>query len=156
MSRRDTDDLRVVRDSASPGEAAEVVRSEERLHVGTETRETGRVRALKRVEHEGVQTRVDRGTEHAELDRVPVADAEADSGQVETLPDGSLSIPVFEEQLVVTKRLVVRERVVVRKHTVYEEQLVRADLRKERLEVVDEHGRAVDEDLGDRTPGDRG
>ena len=35
-------------------------------------------------------------------------DVDADSGEVETLPDGSISIPVFEEQLVITKRLVVR------------------------------------------------
>lgn len=79
--------------------------------------------------------RVERGTEHADVDRHPVADPAADSGRVETLPDGSLSIPVFEEQLVVTKRLIVRERVVVRKHTVYEEHEASADLRRDRLET---------------------
>jgi len=30
-----------------------------------------------------------------------------------------MSIPVFQEQLVVEQRLVVRERIIVRKHTVY-------------------------------------
>ena len=134
MSRRtsEQDDLQVTRDDA---DAPEVVLSEEQLRVGTRTEESGRVRARKHVDVERVETRVDRGTEHADLERLAVADAEADSGQVETLPDGSLSIPVFEEQVVVTKRLVVRERVVVRKHTVYEEHVVSADLKRERLEV---------------------
>ena len=117
------------------GGPSEVVRSEEQLRVGTVTEQVGAVRARKHVDVEHASTRVDRGTEHAELDRTPVQDAEADSGQVETLPDGSVSIPVFEEQIVVEKRLVVRERVVLRKHTVYEEQVVTADLRRERLEV---------------------
>jgi stress response protein YsnF len=68
---------------------------------------------------------------------------------VETLPDGSVSIPVFEEQIVVTKRLVVRERVIVRKHTVYEDHVVTADLRRERLEVVADAGVVVhDADQG--------
>ena len=128
--------------------ATEMTLSEERMLVGTETERAGAVRARKHVDVENVSTRVQRGTEHADLDRVDVPDAEADSGEVETLPDGSLSIPVFEEQLVVTKRLVVRERVVVRKRTVYEEHEVSADLKRERLEVeadgdvvVDDEGR---------------
>ena len=113
----------------------EVVRSEEQLRVGTVTEQAGAVRAVKHVDVENVSTTVERGTEHAELDRAAVDDAEADSGEVETLPDGSLSIPVFEEQIVISKRLVVRERVILRKHTVYEEQVVSADLKRERLEV---------------------
>ena len=131
MSRRtkDVDDLAVESD------APEVVLSEERLETGTETEQLGTARAVKHVDTETVRTRVQRGSEHADTERVDVADAEADSGEVETLPDGSLSIPVFEEQIVVTKRLVVRERVIVRKHTVYEEHEVSADLKRERLEV---------------------
>lgn len=107
--------------------------SEERARVGTVTEESGRVRARKSVEHERVEQVVARGVEHADLERLSVA-AE-DSGEVETLPDGSVSIPVFEEQLVVTKRLVVRERVILRKHTVYEDHVVQTELRKERLDI---------------------
>jgi uncharacterized protein (TIGR02271 family) len=76
---------------------------------------------------------VHRAVERAELVREPALDG--DNGEVWTLPDGGLSIPVFEEQIVVTKRLVVRERVIVRKHTVHEEQLVTATLRRERVEI---------------------
>ena len=115
--------------------AAEVTLSEERLRVGSEREQIGSARAVKHVDVEQATTRVERGTEHADLERSVVDDVDTDSGEVETLPDGSISIPVFEEQLVITKRLVVRERVIVRKHTVYEEQVVSADLRRERLEV---------------------
>ena len=125
--------------------AAEVTLSEERLQVGTERHQVGSARAVKHVDVEQATARVERGTEHADLERSVVDDVEADSGEVETLPDGSISIPVFEEQLVITKRLVVRERVILRKHTVYEEQVVTADLRRERLEV-EAVGDAVVED----------
>ena len=120
----------------SPDET-EVIRSEEVLDVGVRERDAGAVRLRKRVDEERVERLVPVGLEHAEVERAAVG--EGDSGQVETLPDGSLSVPVFEEQLVVEKRLVVRERIIVRKHTVYEDQLVTADLRRERVEVdVDE------------------
>jgi uncharacterized protein (TIGR02271 family) len=144
MSRR-PDDLSDERDLRRDGSAAEVVRSEEQLRVGTTTEQIGAVRARKHVDVEHVSERVERGTEHAEMDRLDVADGETDSGQVETLPDGSLSIPVFEEQIVVTKRLVVRERVIVRKHTVFEEHVVTADLKRERLEIEAEGDVVVDD-----------
>jgi uncharacterized protein (TIGR02271 family) len=113
-----------------------VARSEEELRVTARAEEVGRVRARKIVSEEHVERIVPRGIEHAEVERV-IVDGE-DSGVVETLPDGSISIPVFEEQLVVDKRLIVRERVIVRKHTVYEEHRIEADLRRERVEVVPE------------------
>ena len=133
----------------------EVTRSEERLQVGTEREEVGAVRAVKHVDVEQATARVERGTEHAELERSAVDDVEADSGEVETLPDGSISIPVFEEQIIITKRLVVRERVVLRKHTVYEEQVVTADLRRERLEVEAVGDAVVDDPSPDRYAGVR-
>ena len=123
------------RTTGSTEDSRELTLAEERMQAGTRTEEIGRARAVKHVDTEHVTTRVERGTEHADTERVAVEDASGDSGQVETLEDGSLSIPVFEEQIVVTKKLVVRERVIVRKHTVYEEHVVSADLRRERLEV---------------------
>jgi uncharacterized protein (TIGR02271 family) len=64
----------------------------------------------------------------------------ADSGEVETLPDGAISIPVFEEVLVVEKRRRVRERIIVRKETVIEDQVVEADLRREQFAVEADDG----------------
>ena len=92
-----------------------------------------------------------RAQQHADLDRLDVPDAGADSGEVETLPDGSLSIPVFEEQIVVTKRLVVRERVIVRKHTVYEEHVVSAELKRERLDIEVDGDVELNEEAGTTT-----
>jgi uncharacterized protein (TIGR02271 family) len=120
-----------------PRDEATVTRHEEELQVGTEGRETGRVRLRKHVEEEHVTQTVPRDIEYSEgLEKA--APTEGDSGEVETLPDGSLSVPIFEEELVVTKRLVVRERVILRKRTVTEERVVEADLRRERAEIVTE------------------
>lgn len=51
------------------------------------------------------------------------------------LPDGSVSIPLFEEELVVTRRLVLRERVVIRKELLTDWQLVDVELRREHVAV---------------------
>lgn len=134
---------------------AAVTVSEERLRVGTERQVVGSARAVKHVDVEQASSRVERGTEHADLERAVVDDVETDSGEVETLPDGSISIPVFEEQLVITKRLVVRERVIVRKHTVYQEQVVTAELRRERLEVEAVGDAVVEDPARDRYAGVR-
>ena len=114
-------------------EPASIVRSEEELRVGTERVEVGRVRARKVVDTEHVSQTVPRYVEHADVQRV--APNGVDSGQVETLPDGSISIPVFEERLVVEKRLVVTERVIIRKWSTNEDQEVQAELRRERIEI---------------------
>ena len=58
---------------------------------------------------------VERKLEQGEVERIAV-DGE-DSGQVEILPDGSVSIPLIEEQVILTKRVIVRERIIVRKTT---------------------------------------
>jgi len=120
----------------------EVILREEELTVGTQVQEAGRLGVRKVVDVERAETVVPVDTEHADFDRQePV---EGDSGEVEFLPDGSISIPVFQEELVIEKRLVVRERIVVRKHTVTEDRLVEADLRRERVELE------ADEEIADR------
>ena len=102
--------------------------------MGTGWTEAGAVRATKRIEARRVEEIVPRQIEHVdEVERT--APHEEDSGEIETLPDGSVSIPILEEELVVTKRTVVRERVVIRKRTVTEHARVEAELRKERVEL---------------------
>ena len=110
-----------------------VVRHEEELRLGTKTVDVGTVHVRKAVETEHVSDDVPYDVERADVERA--AALENDSGEIETLPDGSISVPVFEEEVVVTKRLVVRERVVVRKTTTTEHRRVEAELRKERVEV---------------------
>ena len=134
------------REEQQPG-APRVVRHEEELELGTTVEEVGAVRARKHVDVERVEEVVPRRVE--DLDDVArVEPGENDSGEVEVLDDGSVSIPVFEEELVITKRLVVRERVVVRKRTETDERRVEADLRKERVEIETEG----DVDVADEPP----
>jgi uncharacterized protein (TIGR02271 family) len=111
----------------------ELVRFEEELRVEKEREPIGAVRVRKRLEGGAVEEEVVREVEHAGLERVAVEGE--DSGLVETLPDGSISIPVFEEELVVTKRLVVRERVIVRKEKRIEQETITDELRRERVQI---------------------
>jgi uncharacterized protein (TIGR02271 family) len=114
-------------------EEASVVRHEEELQLETQEYKAGSVRARKRVETDRVERVEPRSVEYGDFEREPVADG--DSGKIETLADGSISIPLFEERLVVTKELFVRERVILRKRTVTEEHRIEAELRKEHIEV---------------------
>lgn len=110
-----------------------IVRSEEEIDVSTRARELGSVRARKTVEVERAERIVPLEYEEAHVETRPAT--AGDTGVIEESEDGTISIPVFEEQLVVTKRLVVKERLIVRKRTVVEEQHVEADLRRERVEI---------------------
>ena len=131
--------------SASTPEA-ETTLHRERMVTGTELHETGKVRVRKHVETHPVEYSVPREVEHADTSERVNAE-EGDSGEVEVLEDGSVSIPIFEEVLVVTKRLVVRERVIVRKHTVVDEHTLQTELRREHVTVDADEG----VDLDDRT-----
>jgi len=111
----------------------ELVLHEEELRLGTVVREHGAIPFEKRIEMESVSDLVERQVEQAHVDRI--AANEGDSGEIETLADGSISIPVLEEELVITKRVVVRERIVVRKETTTEQKRVEGQLRKERVEI---------------------
>lgn len=98
-----------------------------------EFQQEGVVRARKAVTSEHAAEYFPRDIEDVEMERIK-AD-EVDSGEIETLPDGSISIPVLEEELIVSKRVVVRERIIIRKRTRTEHQRVEADLRRERVDI---------------------
>lgn len=90
-----------------------IVRHEEELHVEPVRRYAGSVRVHKRVERHGVADVVERRIEAYDVERIPPEGA--DSREIEMLPDGSVSVPLLAEEIVVEKRRVVRERVVVRR-----------------------------------------
>jgi uncharacterized protein (TIGR02271 family) len=115
------------------GRDRDVTRHEEELEVGRRLAPLGNVHVEKRVDAERVARAIPRDVEHATVERL--AAGEGDSGEIETLPDGSVSIPVLEEQIVVTKRTVVRERIVVRKEVTTQTERVEAELRREHVEV---------------------
>jgi len=112
---------------------ADLVLHEEQAHVEKQPEHRGSLRVRREVARERVRERHPRTRETLASERVPVG--EGDSGQIETLPDGSISIPLFEEKLVVTRQTVLRERVIIKKDEVTDWQTVEADLRKERLRV---------------------
>jgi uncharacterized protein (TIGR02271 family) len=144
MADENRQDERVGIGSRLPeSEEATLIRFEETVEARAGGwRGVGFLRARKRVEAVKVDETVSASHENVNFERVPVADG--DPGGVETLPDGGVSIPVYEEQLVVTKRVVLKERVVIRKRITEVVQPVRAELRRERVEID------VDEDVRDR------
>ena len=123
--------------------ATEVVRHEEEVSVEKESADAGAIHARKLVETGRIEQVVPRDIEEADVERT--LPAERDSGKIETLPDGSVSIPIFEEEIVVTKRTVVRERVIIRKRTHTEHHRIEADVRRERLEIDADEGVLDDE-----------
>ena len=126
---------------------------EEEAEVGKRWEGVGQARFRREVVREQVRADFPLLREEVEHERVPVD--ENDSGQIETLPDGSISIPLFEEELVVTRQVVLRERVVIKKHDVTEWQTVEADLRRERLAVDTDdapEGRVVETAAREETP----
>lgn len=116
-----------------PGDHVELVRREEEAAIHPEVRDAGKARLRKRVEQLLARADIVQRVENAEIEHRP---AEAgDSGEVEHLADGSISIPIFEEEIVVTKRMIVRERVVIRKRERTERVVVPVELQRERLEI---------------------
>lgn len=108
-----------------------VVLHEEEASVGKRWEGVGRLRVRREVDRETVRGDFPLLRQELAQERVPAAPD--DSGEIETLPDGSISIPLFEEELVVERRIVLRERVIVRKEDVTESETVEAELRRERV-----------------------
>jgi uncharacterized protein (TIGR02271 family) len=114
----------------------ELVRHEEEATITAQPREAGKIRLRKAVDRLLTKTDVTRLVQDGAVERKP---AEAgDSGEVETLEDGSISIPLFEEEIVVTKRMVVRERLIVRKVQRTETVTVPLELKRERIGIEED------------------
>ena len=126
---------------------AGLVRHEEELvEAGGAARGIGHLRARKRVATYQIDTDVP--VEFEELSSERVAVEADDSGEIETLPDGAISIPVFEEELVVEKRVVLRERIILRKELATDVRRIETELRREVVEL--------DADPGIEIVGDEG
>ncbi|UBU17558.1 DUF2382 domain-containing protein [Nonomuraea gerenzanensis] len=134
----------------------EMTRSEEQLHIGKETRETGRVRLHKYVETENVQQKIPLSHEEVVIEREPIRDGEL-AGPHEIQAEDRQMI-LHEERAVVGKETKPVERVHVRKQDVQHEETVEGQVRKERLEIDEEGATKDDKDLpfgrrGDMPPG---
>jgi uncharacterized protein (TIGR02271 family) len=132
-------------ESRDAGDGGEVVRSEERLRVGSQWVATERVRLRKRIVTEMVtvtQT-VPVRREVLEIDREPLTnDADAGSALPGDLPDG-LEIILREERPVVRMETVAVERVRVLKDTIHAQESFTDQLRKERIDIDGDGGTAA-------------
>jgi uncharacterized protein (TIGR02271 family) len=109
---------------------------EEELHVRREMREVGQATIRTRVEEVPARLEVEAATEDVEVEHVPIGTAV--SQRRAPYQDGDvLVIPVYEEQLVVTKRLVLREELRVRRTRSLRRELFEDTLRRERLDIDD-------------------
>ncbi|MEU5994883.1 PRC and DUF2382 domain-containing protein [Spirillospora sp. NPDC047418] len=113
---------------------AEITRSEEQMRIGTERHEAGRVRVHKFVETETVERTIPVSHEEVRIDREPIVGGEPDP-QV-SLAEDDHEIILYEERPVIAKETIPVERIHVRTEEVQDEQTVRGELRKERIEVT--------------------
>ncbi|MFB9931592.1 DUF2382 domain-containing protein [Amycolatopsis halotolerans] len=123
-------------ETTDPGD---VVRSEERLRVGTEEVETGHVRLRKYVVTEEEQVTVPVTHEEVRVEREPITDAKA-AGKTE-IGEAEQDVVLHAEKPVVQKETVPVERVRLGTEQVTEEQTVQGKVRKERIDIDDDSGR---------------
>ncbi|NBH04317.1 PRC and DUF2382 domain-containing protein [Amycolatopsis sp. SID8362] len=125
-------------DTAGRGKAGEgMIRSEERLNVGTEQVETGHVRLRKYVVTEDEQVTVPVRHEEVRVEREPITSAE---GEVE-IGEAEQDVTLHAEKPVVRKETVPVERVRLRTESVTDEETVTGKVRKEQFEVTDDEGK---------------
>ncbi|MFI5733936.1 DUF2382 domain-containing protein [Kribbella sp. NPDC051587] len=108
-----------------------MVRSEERLHAGTETVESGRVGLRKVVVTEEQQVTVPVSHEEVRVVREPIAEGET-GGRI---GEDQREVVLHEERPVVAKETVAVERVGLETETVRGEEQITETVRKEQVEV---------------------
>ena len=123
-------------DTSGPTTDEAMTRSEERMHVGTATEETGRARLRKYVVTETVTQSVPVSHEEVRLEREPIT--EANLGQAMDGPEISEEeheVTLHAERPVVAKEAVPVERVRLAKEQVTGEETVSGEVRKEQIET---------------------
>ncbi|MHA7222963.1 PRC and DUF2382 domain-containing protein [Arthrobacter sp. RHLT1-20] len=121
-------------DTSGPTTDDAMTRSEERLNVGKEKEETGRVRLRKYVVTENVMTTVPVSREEVVLEREPITDANrGDALAGPELSDEEHEIILHAERPVVTKETVPVERIRMGTETVTGEETVTEEVRKEQI-----------------------
>lgn len=123
-------------DTSGPNTDDAVTLSEERLRVGTETREAGRARLRKYVVTETVQVPVTTSHEEVRVVREPITDENvgaATSGK--DISEEEVEVVLHETRPVVATETVPVERVRLDTETVTEQTAVSGEVRKEKLDV---------------------
>jgi uncharacterized protein (TIGR02271 family) len=115
-----------------------MTRSEERLHVGTETTEAGRARLRKYVVSEQVTRTVPVGHDEVRVTREPITDenvGDALSGGELTEEEHEVEVTLTADHVVTDKETVPVERVRLGTETVTEQQQVTEDVAHEAIEL---------------------
>ena len=123
-------------DTSGPTTDDAMTRSEERLNVGTQTREAGRARLRKYVVTENVTQTVPVSREEVRIEREPITEAnrgEALSGPA--ISEEEHEVVLHEERPVVEKEAVPVERVRLDTETVTDEVTVSDEVRKEQIDT---------------------
>jgi uncharacterized protein (TIGR02271 family) len=120
-------------DVAGAGDA--MTRSEERLHVGTESVPVGRARLRKYVVTENVTTTVPVSHEEIRLEREPITDGNLDSAlSGQDITEAEHEVQLHAERPVVSKETVPVERVRLTTESVAGEEQVSEEVRKEQID----------------------
>jgi uncharacterized protein (TIGR02271 family) len=128
-------------DTSGPTTDDAMTRSEEQLHVGTESRETGRARLRKYIVTENVTQTVPVSREEVRVEREPITDANAgDALSGPDLSEEEHEVVLREERPVVEKETVPVERVRLDKETVTDQETVSEEVRKEQIETDGDNG----------------
>ncbi|HEV7980204.1 PRC and DUF2382 domain-containing protein [Amycolatopsis sp.] len=114
-----------------------MTRSEERLNVGTEQVESGRVRLHKYVVTEEQQVTVPVRHEEVNVVREPITGGARGTGRAE-IGEQDQEVVLHSEKPVVNKETVEMERVRLGTETVTEEETISGKIRKEQIEVTDD------------------
>ena len=113
-----------------------LVRQEERLQVGKEMLETGRVRLHRYVDVEPVEQAVHVYHEEYDIERMPVSGEE----RTHSFEEGEQEIILHEERAVLRKEVVPVERVRLTARRVDEDKTIKDEIRRERIEIEPERG----------------
>lgn len=111
---------------------------EEQLFAHRQLQEMGEIEVRTEVEQVPGRLEVDAYREEVLIEYEPVGQMVSER-EKPWEEDGVLIVPIYEEQLVVTKRLMLKERMRVRRVGTTERQLFEDTLRRERLVVEDPH-----------------
>ena len=123
-------------DTSGPNTDEAMTRSEERLNVGVQNVQTGRVRLRKHIVTEQQTVTVPVSHDEVHVEREPITEANAGAAyNGAALSEEEHEVVLTEERPVVEKETVPVERVRLDKETVTENQQVTEDVRKEQIEV---------------------
>ncbi|WP_018332638.1 DUF2382 domain-containing protein [Actinomycetospora chiangmaiensis] len=126
-------------DTSGPTTDEAMTRSEEELHVGTETRERGRARLRKYVVTETVTETVPVSREEVRVEREPITEENAAAAHDgPAISEEEHEVVLHEERPVVGKETVAKERVRLGTETQRDHEQVSEEVRKEHIETPDE------------------